>query len=172
MIDDTDFIQNRWYSAVARAHSDTSRQLDVYDLTADRHANDTSTSTVSSSLSNLVFVQGNSRGDGGWTRGMDGYWAETAVYNVALTDAEVASYQAGVSPRLIRPTELLLYDAAISGERQDEIDGAVPSVTGSVTEIPHPPGILRPGSPMVGWMPGVSGTTYQRAITEGLKAGG
>jgi hypothetical protein len=46
-------------------------------------------------------------------------------------------------------------------------------VTGSLTEIPHPPGIIYPSSL---WTPawyGVAagGETYQRAIIEGLKSG-
>jgi len=171
-LDDTDFIQSRWYSVVARTDGASDHELDVYDLTADRTSNSTDFgSPFDTELANAYASQGGVAGE--TNRGMDGCWAETAIWTVKLTDAEVVEYQAGICPLLIRPQSLLFYDPAISGERPDQIEGIVPSVTGSLTEIPHPPGIIYPAKPWVpAWYGTGAGATYQRAITEGLKAGG
>lgn len=52
---------------------------------------------------------------------VNGDMAEFAVWNVALTDADVAVLALGVSPRLVRPDALVFY-APLNGAYSPEID--------------------------------------------------
>ena len=66
---------------------------------------------------------------------VNGRIAEAAIWNVALSDDEVAALGKGFSPRLIRPSALVAYLPII----RDFIDvkGAGFSVTGSLTVADH-----------------------------------
>ena len=140
-LDDTDFIQDRWYSVVARTRATNDHELDIYDLTADRTANDTTSFTpFITELTSPYYVQGGVAGES--NRGMEGYWAETAVWSVALTDAEVASYQAGYSPLLVRPEGLVFYEPSFRDLKADQIGGKTMAEPGTVVAFPHPPGII------------------------------
>lgn len=163
MIDDTDWVHDKWFSLVARSYVGGNHEFDVRRLDTGRTANDTGSSSLSLSTG-FVFVQGNND-DPTYNRGWEGYWAETAYWSVALTDAEVLAYQLGVSPWLIRPASLGFYDRSISGLRPDEIGGRTGTVTGSLTEIAHPPGILYPGQPTTGWIPGAAAAAGSLHLT-------
>jgi len=52
-----------------------------------------------------------------------GYVAEAGIWNVALTDAEVASLAAGYSPLFVRPQSLVAYWPLIRDEDQDRVGG-------------------------------------------------
>ena len=54
---------------------------------------------------------------------MSGRVAEPAIWNVALTDTEVASLAAGYSPLFIRPQNLVAYWSLIRDEDQDRVGG-------------------------------------------------
>lgn len=72
---------------------------------------------------------------------INGSMAETAVWNVALTDDEVLSLARGVSPRLVRPTGLVAYWPLV-GRFSPELDlgntGAYPlTMTGTMATADH-----------------------------------
>lgn len=69
---------------------------------------------------------------------MSGRIAECAIWNIALTDAEVAALATGVSPRFIHPEALVFY-APLIGVYSPEVDfhgGATLTVTGA-TQADH-----------------------------------
>jgi hypothetical protein len=66
-----------------------------------------------------------------------GLIAEAAIWNVALTDAEVAQLGKGYSPLLVRPDGLVFY-APLVRNVQDVIGGLTLTATGSPTVVAHP----------------------------------
>jgi len=74
---------------------------------------------------------------GGTTDKWNGYLAETAIWNVALTDEEVAILAKGFSPRFVRPQNLVFY---LPGVRniQDLRKGVTLIQGGTVSTIAHP----------------------------------
>jgi len=84
--------------------------------------------------------------------------AESAVWNVALTDDEVAALGAGVCPLFIRPGSLVSYWPL--GGMYDTDDGDHDMVGGyhltpvnTPTTMDHPGGIIYPTAPLVGAPP-------------------
>lgn len=78
---------------------------------------------------------------------MDGLLAEIGIWNVALTDEEVARLAAGYSPLLVRPGNLVLYMPLVR-EIHDIVGGIGMVNTGTVV-APHPP-ISYPTAPLIG----------------------
>ncbi len=85
---------------------------------------------------------------------MDGHIAEAAIWNVALTDAEVAILAKGYSPLLVRPSGLVFYAPSI----RDVSAGAWPELIGGValTEVGTPTvgvhtRVFYPSAPMIGF---------------------
>ncbi len=72
---------------------------------------------------------------------MSGSIAEVAVWNVALTDAEVAILAAGYSPLFVRPQNLVAYWPLIRG-LTDPVGGYDMTASGTVVSV-HPR-IIRP----------------------------
>ena len=142
--DDTDLIAGRWYALVARRTDSTHWEFDVYDPTADRTSNDTAWNTGVGSVGGagnvLPTLFNNDRET--WNRGFKGRGAEAAIWDVALTDAEVSAYFAGYSPLCLRPENLAWYYDAIRGNRNDRMGNETMTETGTVVEFPHPPGII------------------------------
>lgn len=66
-----------------------------------------------------------------------GLLAGAAIWNAALTDAEVAGHAKGVSPLLIRPQSLVFYAPLIRG-LQDIRAGLTITMTGTVAVDVHP----------------------------------
>ncbi len=85
----------------------------------------------------------------GW---VDGAMAETAVWNVALTDAEVAILGLGYSPLMVRPSGLVFYSPLIrdisAGAWPDLIGGVALTEVNTPTVAVHPP-IFYPSAPML-----------------------
>ena len=82
---------------------------------------------------------------------MDGYMAEAAVWNVALTSAEVSVLSKGYSPLLVRPQSIVSYWPLI-GRTSPEIDlvgGYGMTLVNAPTTAAHPR-IIYPTSPQVG----------------------
>lgn len=75
------------------------------------------------------------------TNEFTGRLAEWAVWNAALTDAEVATLALGVSPLLIRPNNLVAYWPLIRDEDRDRVGGFHMTPSGSPTVADHPPKI-------------------------------
>ena len=61
------------------------------------------------------------------------------IYNVALTDAEVAMLAAGASPLLIRPTGLVAYWMLVGGVLVDVIGGVTLTNNGATVDPDHSP---------------------------------
>lgn len=133
---------DRWYAVVGRSSGASSHELDIYDPVGDNTYNTTGTTTVGT-LALTDTVCGNGYG-AGWTHGLDGAWAEPAIWSAALSDEEVAAYLAGVSPLLIRPSALTWHGSQIRGNRPDVIGGTTGTETGTIVEAAHPPGIIYP----------------------------
>ncbi len=67
----------------------------------------------------------------------DGRLAEAAIWNVALTAAEVASLAKGASPATVRPESLVFY-APLVRELVEVVGGLTMTATGSPTVAAHP----------------------------------
>ena len=76
---------------------------------------------------------------------MDGHIAEIAIWNAALTDAEVAILAKGYSPRFVRPQSLVEYFDLIRG--LNGIKGNV--LTASGTTVSNHPRIIQPYSSFI-----------------------
>jgi len=76
-----------------------------------------------------------------------GRFAEFGLWDVALTDEEIAMLANGFSPLLVRPESLISYLPGLSGSgnERDFIDGGLWTLTGTVGQVDHPP-IYKPGS--------------------------
>jgi hypothetical protein len=76
------------------------------------------------------------------THGINFYWdgdiAEAAIWNAALTDAEVATLAKGYSPLLIRPANLVFYVPLIRDADEDIVGGLSLSTGGTPTIEAHP----------------------------------
>ena len=99
----------------------------------------TGTTTVTESGPPNAVTIGARRGST-TVRFFDGKIAEAAIWNVALTDAQVAELAAGKAPDMVQPQSLAAYWPLI-GRRTNEIDrvgNAVLTATGSPTAYGHP----------------------------------
>jgi hypothetical protein len=67
----------------------------------------------------------------------DGKIADAAIWNVALTAAEIASLAKGISPRLIRPQSLVFY-APLIRDLIDVKGGLALTNVNTATVSPHP----------------------------------
>lgn len=74
----------------------------------------------------------------------DGLIAEAGIWNIALTDAEVAILAAGYSPLLVRPQNLVLY-APLIRDIQDTVGGLTLANTG--TTVGDHCRVIHPASP-------------------------
>lgn len=74
----------------------------------------------------------------------DGRIAEAAVWDVALTDAEVAILAKGYSPLLVRPASLVAYWPLIRDEDQDRVGGYDLTAFNTPSIATHCP-VLYPG---------------------------
>lgn len=75
----------------------------------------------------------------------EGRLAEVGVWNVALTDAEIASLASGVSPLMVRPQNLVGYwPLYTSGAEPDWVGENPLTETGTVVKAAHPPLIVYP----------------------------
>jgi len=78
---------------------------------------------------------------------MSGRIAEVGVWNVALTDAEVAILARGYSPLFVRPQNLVAYWPLIRDEDQDRVGGYDMTAYNTPTIAAHPR-VLYPAPPM------------------------
>jgi len=75
--------------------------------------------------------------------------AEAAIWNVALTDAEVTVLATGVSPLLVRPQSLVCYLPLIRDDDEDIVGGRSFTANGGPTIAAHPR-VFYPGAVLVG----------------------
>lgn len=108
------------------------------------------------SNSRAVYIDGGSKGTGtdsktatvdafrihGGSAGMVGQVAEVSIWNVALTDAEVASLAKGFAPPCVRRASLVSYYPLVRHDGATLLDtfgaAANATVTGTVTTADHP----------------------------------
>ena len=108
----------------------------------------------SGDFDSVMIAARRERGGSGFdTSWFDGDIAECAVWDVALSAADVASLGAGVSPLLVRPDSLIFY-APLHGEAStdDEIDivgGITITEFNSPAVSDHPPGLFYPTGPTI-----------------------
>jgi hypothetical protein len=74
---------------------------------------------------------------------LSGSLAEAGLWNVGLTDAEVAELAAGFSPPFVRPQGLVAYWRLIRDDK-DVVGGYDLTANGGVTTVAHPPKIFVP----------------------------
>jgi peroxiredoxin len=77
---------------------------------------------------------------------MSGNIAEAAIWNAALTNAEVAILATGVSPLAVRPQSLVFYMPLVRDDDVDLIGGLTLTPSGSPTIADHPP-VQKLGTP-------------------------
>lgn len=73
------------------------------------------------------------------TRYLSGRIAEAGIWNIALTDDEVAVLAKGYSPLFVRPQNLVAYYRLIQDEDQDCVGGYDMTPFNAPTIKPHPP---------------------------------
>jgi len=106
------------------------------------------TNSTSVSISGLDRTCIGRFGDASPSGYFDGPIAEAAVWDAALTDAEVASLAAGFSPLLIRPANLVAYWPLVRDADIDIVGGYDLTAYNSPTVAAHCP-IMRPTRPQV-----------------------
>ncbi|KKK59939.1 hypothetical protein LCGC14_3029330, partial [marine sediment metagenome] len=75
---------------------------------------------------------------------MDESIAEVAIWNVALSNAEVALLAKGFSPLLIKPESLVSYWPLVRDDDNDWIGGFDLTAFNTPTVSDHPPVIMHP----------------------------
>ena len=104
----------------------------------------TETSTVNPAGLNAIAIgRFPSLSPGGY---WDGELAEMAMWNVALTDAEVLQLSKGFSPSFIRPSKLVFYAPLIKNEDIDLRGRLKFTMVGTPTVVRHPRIIYPKGS--------------------------
>lgn len=97
------------------------------------------TDTTVSNDAGLDAVSIGRSGDASPGNYMSGSIAEAAIWDVALTDVEVAILAAGYSPLFVRPQNLVAYWALIRDEDQDRVGGYDMTPFNTPTIAAHPP---------------------------------
>lgn len=95
----------------------------------------------------------------------DGNLAEIGLWNVALTDTEIAILAKGVSPLFIRPQNLVAYWPLVRDDN-DRVGGYNMTPYNSPTWAAHAP-VIYPAMPQIITVPMVAGESYQRYV-EGI----
>lgn len=94
---------------------------------------------------------------------MSNHIAEVAIYNIALSDAEVALLALGASPLFVHPEALVFYLPMIAlgggGTQLDWVGGRTMTETNTPASAAHPPNIFYQSEFMVGYgIPSVGST--------------
>jgi hypothetical protein len=144
LIDDTNYVGGNWYCCIGVSASASSHAFYIYDATADRSASDTSSTNLGSTseLNNFSAFNTFWVGWAGEWSGLD--IAEIAYWGAVLSPAEISMLQAGISPRLVAPTDLALYSPFLAYGERDFIGGNTPTIVGTFSKQAHPPGIIYP----------------------------
>jgi hypothetical protein len=121
---------NTWQH-LGGTYSATNRR-DVY-LDGTNRGNDT-TSATPSGISNVNI--GAILNSSSPIKDFNGAIAECAIYNVVLTDTEIATLAKGFSPLFIRPQNLVFYAPLIRGYQN--LRGGTSMTNNSSTPFPHP----------------------------------
>jgi hypothetical protein len=104
------------------------------------------TASADPATADAVSIGGLSGGGGSTANANDdGHLAELAVWNVALTNAEMLSLGKGISPLLIRPDSILLYHTMLRDDKVF-INTSASSANSGITVTAHPPTVYWPAT--------------------------
>ena len=138
----TPYSAGSWQHAAAVFASSTDRS--AYYNGGNKGTN--ATSVTPSGLNSVAVGRLNDSSPAGY---MDGLLAEIAIWNVGLTDAEIAGLATGLSPIFIRPANLVFYPP-IMGRASPEIDriGGFDLTVNGAAQFAHPR-IYYPQQPII-----------------------
>lgn len=135
------FSGNTWHHAAAVFTSPTSRTVYL-------DGGNSATNTTSATPSGLDRISVARLGDSSPGNYFSGRIAEVAIWNVALTDAEVAILAADYSPLFVRPQNLVAYWSLIRDEDQDRVGGYDLTAFNTPSIAAHP-AVYYPVSPHI-----------------------
>ena len=131
------YTADTWHHACAVATSPTSRAVYI-------DGGSKGTNTTSRVPANLDRISIARRGDSSPSNYFSGGVAEVGLWNVALSDAEVATLAQGFSPLFIQPDNLVGYWRLIRDDDNDLVGGYDLSALNTPTVATHPPKIIYP----------------------------
>lgn len=136
------YTASTWYHAAGVFTSTTSRAAF---LNGGSKGTNTTLNSAPSSLTNFIVGRYNST-----AVNLLGAVADVAVWNVALTDAEIAILGTGVCPLFVRPASLIHYVPLIGEQNtSDRRVNSVMSITGSNHAVEAHPRIFYPRSRLI-----------------------
>jgi len=127
----TSYSANTWQHICGVFSSNTSRTVYL-----DGASSATNTNSVTPTIRDIVTIAA-ARKSGNVDNYLNGSLAEVAIWSAALTEAEVKSLAAGMSPKLVRPQSLALYVPLIRSP-QDQKAALAFTTQGSPTAASHP----------------------------------
>jgi len=151
----TNIVSTSAYSVGTRAHvvatarSDSDHRIFVNGV---QEANDVTTLTNPTGLNSTCLGFNNTNTPDTYT---DASLAESAIWNVGLSDAEIAALASGVSPLLVRPQSLTMYTDGV-GTLTNKKGVIAWTVSGTPTIVDHP-SIYQPAQNMLSIVPSVVG---------------
>lgn len=134
----TGYSANTWHHGCAVFNSTTSRSAFI-----DGGSKGTNTNSVTPSGMDRISI--GRRGDASPSNYFSGRIAEAAIWNVAISDAEVAVLATGVAPPFVRPNALIFYAplyrgrSSTGGDDYDIVGGLTLTDNNTVTVADHPP---------------------------------
>ena len=154
----TSYSAGTWHHACGTFGSNTSR---IAYLDGGGKVEDTTTRSIAQSLDKFSI---GSRLTSSPTNYMSGSIAEVGVWDVVLTDAEVAILADGYSPLLVRPANLLLYVPLVRGIQEYKglaltNNGSTVSVHPRVFHPTVPYYVMAPAGAPAGWTGKINGVT-------------
>ncbi len=129
------FTANTWFHACGVWASATDRRAFLDG--GSKGTQSTSVTPAALDRTTIGFLIG---GSSPWGNGGTGDLAEVAIYNIALSDADVASLAVGVSPLLIHPEALVAYWpilGAYSPENNLKSNTTTMAIQGTLTQSAH-----------------------------------
>ena len=135
-----------WYHACGVVASDTDRRCFV-----DGGNKGTASTSVNPNPGLFAALKIGSRCDDTWfAQKFNGNIAEYAIWNVALTDGEIASLSRGIQPIRIRPQNIVFYLPFVRNNDKDWIGGLSLTEAGAGMGVAaHPRIILTPPRPQI-----------------------
>jgi hypothetical protein len=127
----TSYSANTWHHVCGVFSSNTSRTIYL-----DGAGSATNTTSLTPTLIDIVTLAA-ARKSGFVDNYLNGSLAEVAIWSAGLTEPEVKSLSAGMSPKLVRPQSLVLYVPLIRSP-QDQKAALAFTTEGSPTVASHP----------------------------------
>ncbi len=131
-----------WYNVVGVERTINDREVFV-------DGGNSGTNTSSRTPTNIDSVAIGRELDTSAADSWDGDIAEVAIWNVALTNAEIAILAAGYSPLFVRPQNLVMYIPLIRDNDNDIVGGVSFAVASGSPAIGIHPSVIRPNHLMM-----------------------